>query len=53
MEEKTYKMSKINEEGKKIVKEVPASLYSQYVNMGWEEVKETKSSSKSNSFTEK
>lgn len=53
MEDKMYKVVIVNEEGKEIVKEVPADLYSQYINMGWKDYKEVKTSSKSNSFTEK
>lgn len=35
--EKTYKVYMINEQGKKIVKEVPKELYMQYINMGWKD----------------
>lgn len=35
MEEKTIKMSILNEQGKKIVKEIPESLFGQYEIMGW------------------
>jgi len=55
MEEKTLKVSIINEDGQKIVKEVPENLYSQYINMGWKpesEFVEPKESSKK-SFSEK
>lgn len=31
----TIKMSTINVEGKKIVKNIPKDLYSNYLNMGW------------------
>lgn len=31
----TIKMSKINVEGKKIVKNIPKDLYSNYLNIGW------------------
>lgn len=43
--EKLMKIEKVNEDGDKIIKEVPYSLYSTYINMGWkkfENKKETK-----------
>jgi hypothetical protein len=38
------KMKTINVDGVEIIKEVEESLYSQYLKMGWEEVKEEKKS---------
>lgn len=40
--EETIKMKTINVDGVEIVKDIPASLYSQYVNIGWEVVKKPK-----------
>jgi len=37
-------MKTINEDGVEIKKEIEDTLYSQYVKMGWEEVKEEKKS---------
>lgn len=37
-------MKTINEDGVEIQKEIEEALYSQYVKMGWEEVKEEKKS---------
>lgn len=37
------KMKTLNVDGVEIMKEVEESLYSQYLKMGWEEVKEKKS----------
>lgn len=34
------KVKKINDEGKEIVKEIDDGLYSSYINIGWEVVKE-------------
>ena len=56
MEERTIKMYIINEEGKKITRDVPESLYGTYETIGWKpdnelikvesirEIKETKES---------
>lgn len=58
--ENTIKMSKKNEEGKIIVKDIPNNLYSLYKNLGWEEEKSKPKSSfsvkeenNSNKFNEK
>lgn len=37
------KMKTVNVDGVEIIKEIEESLYSQYLKMGWEEVKEKKS----------
>lgn len=36
------KVKKINEQGQEIIKEIEEGLYSSYINIGWEEVKEPK-----------
>lgn len=38
----TVKMKLKNSEGKEIVKDVPKELYSNYLSIGWEEVKPEK-----------
>lgn len=40
--ENTIKMKIKNEDGVEIVKDVPANLYSNYLNIGWEVVKQEK-----------
>lgn len=35
--ENTIKMSKKNEEGKLIIKDIPSNLYSLYKTLGWED----------------
>jgi len=39
--EETIKMKTKNEEGVEIIKDVPKSLYSNYIAIGWTEYKET------------
>lgn len=40
--EKLIKIEKINEDGDKVIKEVPYSLYSMYINMGWKQFENKK-----------
>lgn len=50
----TTKMEKINNEGKKIIKDIPNELISDYIAIGWKKVDEkTEESKESLSFTSK
>ncbi len=40
--EKLIKVEKINEDGDKIIKEIPYNLYSMYINMGWKKFEKKK-----------
>ena len=40
--EKLIKIEKINEDGDKVIKEVPYKLYSMYINMGWKQFENKK-----------
>ena len=48
--EDTIQMEKDNEDGKKIVKEIPINLTSLYKNQGWKETKEKKTDLKNDTI---